>query len=185
MKDYYAILGISTNAEEEVISAAYKALVKKYHPDVFKGSKKEADARIREINEAYETLSNKTKKEKYDKDFFQNDNAGNFEDFEKSDFKEHNIHDDDWNTLIEVCPEAEKFRQELTNISSKIGLIFQVTLLTKKLGNKSRIIANEIKLDFLSRYFGKNKKIHEIALKAILNGEIKLAKELNKNCPIR
>ena len=56
--------------QPEVISAAYKALVKKYHPDVFKGSKKEADAWIREINEAYETLSNKTKKEKYDKDFF-------------------------------------------------------------------------------------------------------------------
>lgn len=180
MKDYYAILGISVKAEEEVIIAAYKALVKKYHPDVYKGSKKEADARIRDINEAYETLSNKTKKEKYDKDFFQNDNAGNFEDFEKSDFKEQNIYDDDWNTLIEVFPEAEILRQELTKISSKIGLIFQVTLLTKKLGNKSKIIAEEIKIDFLNRYFGKNKKIHEIALKAILNKEVKLARELNK-----
>ena len=37
MKDYYAILGISINAESEVISAAYKALAKKYHPDVYKG----------------------------------------------------------------------------------------------------------------------------------------------------
>jgi len=59
-------------------------------------------------------------------------------------------------------------------------LIYQVTLLTKKLGNKAETIADEIKLDFLQRYFGTNKKIHEIALMAILNNELKLAKELNK-----
>ena len=70
MKDYYAILGISVKAEEEVIIAAYKALVKKYHPDVYKGSKKEADARIRDINEAYETLSNKRKRKNMIKTFF-------------------------------------------------------------------------------------------------------------------
>jgi len=179
MKDYYAILGISVNAEDEVITASYKALVKKYHPDIFKGSKKQANDRIREINEAYEELSNKSKKAEYDAEFAK-DETGSFDDFEKSEFNESNIHDDDWKTLIDVFPEAEKFRKELVKISSKIGLNYQITLLTKKLGNKAEIIADEIKHDFLKRYFGNSNKIHEIALQAILSNELTLAKELNK-----
>ena len=52
--DYYAVLGIARDAEDVVITAAYKAMVKKYHPDVYTGSKAEANKKIREINEAYE-----------------------------------------------------------------------------------------------------------------------------------
>ena len=43
MKDFYAILGVSVNAELEVINAAYRAMAKKYHPDVYKGNKKFAE----------------------------------------------------------------------------------------------------------------------------------------------
>ena len=54
-KDYYAILGVHPSAEEAVISAAYRALAKLYHPDLYKGS--DAAERMAKINEAYETLS--------------------------------------------------------------------------------------------------------------------------------
>lgn len=67
MNNYYEILEVSENASPEVIEKAYKALVKKYHPDLQPNEKKaEAENKIKIINEAYEILSDKNKKEKYD-----------------------------------------------------------------------------------------------------------------------
>ena len=51
--NYYEILQVSENASEEVIRMAYKALAKKYHPDVFDGDSKIAEQKMKEINEAY------------------------------------------------------------------------------------------------------------------------------------
>lgn len=64
--NYYEILQVSENASDEVIRMAYKALVKKYHPDVFEGDKKIAEEKMKELNEAYEILSNLQKKKEYD-----------------------------------------------------------------------------------------------------------------------
>ncbi len=52
-KDYYAILGVHPTAEIAVIEAAYKALAKRYHPDVSQDNPEEAHRRMQEINEAY------------------------------------------------------------------------------------------------------------------------------------
>ena len=70
MKNYYEILEVSEKASPEVIEKAYKALVKKYHPDLQPDDKKqEAENRIKEINEAYDILSNTDSKSKYDEQF--------------------------------------------------------------------------------------------------------------------
>ena len=67
MKNYYELLEVSENASSEVIEKAYKTLVKKYHPDLQpENKKKEAENKIKEINEAYEILSNSVKKSNYD-----------------------------------------------------------------------------------------------------------------------
>lgn len=66
--NYYQILEISENASPEVIKAAYKAMVKKYHPDNFKGDVVTMENKIRQINLAYETLSNSDLKRKYDEE---------------------------------------------------------------------------------------------------------------------
>ena len=70
MKNYYHILGLSFESvpEKQLIEAAYKALVKIYHPDVFKGEKKSLNRKIAEINEAFNILGNIKKKEIYDKE---------------------------------------------------------------------------------------------------------------------
>ena len=62
MKDYYSILGILPSAEIETIQAVYRALSKKYHPDVARGDVVSAEKKIREINEAYEVLSDVEKR---------------------------------------------------------------------------------------------------------------------------
>lgn len=64
--NYYDILGISNTATNSEIKKAYKTLVKKYHPDVFEGDKSVADSKIKQLNEAYEVLSNVDERAKYD-----------------------------------------------------------------------------------------------------------------------
>ncbi len=65
-KDYYEILGIDKDATDEDIKKAYRSMAKKYHPDLHPGDK-EAEQKFKEINEAYEVLSNPDKKAQYDR----------------------------------------------------------------------------------------------------------------------
>jgi len=64
-KDYYKILGVNRDASEKEIKQAYRKLARKYHPDVNPGDKS-AEAKFKEINGAYEVLSDKDKRKKYD-----------------------------------------------------------------------------------------------------------------------
>ena len=67
MKNYYKILQVDKDASPEIIKVAYKLLVKKNHPDLKEGEdKKNAEEKIKEINEAYDVLSNPVKKSEYD-----------------------------------------------------------------------------------------------------------------------
>ncbi len=64
-KDYYAILGINKGANAEEIKKAYRRLARKYHPDMNPGNT-QAEAKFKEISEAYEVLSDPDKRRKYD-----------------------------------------------------------------------------------------------------------------------
>src|SRR5512138_3462899 len=64
-KDYYATLGLPRSASEDDIKKAFRRLARQYHPDVAK-DKKTAEEKFKEINEAYEVLSDPEKRKKYD-----------------------------------------------------------------------------------------------------------------------
>ncbi len=64
-KDYYKILGVNKNADQNEIKKAYRKLARKYHPDMNPGDKA-AEEKFKEINEAYEVLSDAEKRKKYD-----------------------------------------------------------------------------------------------------------------------
>ena len=64
-RDYYEVLGLDKSADDSQIKKAYRQLAKKYHPDMNPGDA-EAEAKFKEVNEAYAVLSDSEKKAKYD-----------------------------------------------------------------------------------------------------------------------
>lgn len=94
MKNYYEILEVNRNASLEVISKAYKALAIKYHPDRYDGEKRYyAEQKMKDINEAYNVLSDWFLKEQYDKELdsefekIYNVNKGTKNNYESKDVK--------------------------------------------------------------------------------------------------
>ena len=65
-RDYYEVLGVSKNATDEELKKAFRKLAKQYHPDANPDNKEEAEKKFKEVNEAYEVLSDKQKRQMYD-----------------------------------------------------------------------------------------------------------------------
>ena len=63
-RDYYEVLGVDKSASEDEIKRAYKKMARKYHPDL-NPDNKEAEEKFKEVNEAYEVLSDSDKKARY------------------------------------------------------------------------------------------------------------------------
>ncbi len=64
-RDYYEVLGVPRDADENAIKSAYRKLARTYHPDVNKSE--DAEERFKEVNEAYEGLSDPDKRSAYDR----------------------------------------------------------------------------------------------------------------------
>ena len=65
-RDYYEVVGVNKSATDDELKKAYRKLAKKYHPDANPDNKKEAEAKFKEVNEAYEVLSDPQKRKMYD-----------------------------------------------------------------------------------------------------------------------
>src|SRR5579862_7591501 len=74
-RDYYEVLGIKREANEDEIRKAYRKLAREFHPDRNPGDK-QAETRFKEVQEAYDVLSDKTKRTQYDRFGFAGPGAG-------------------------------------------------------------------------------------------------------------
>lgn len=65
-RDYYEVLGVAKSASDDEIKKAFRKLARKYHPDVNRDNPKEAEEKFKEVNEAYEVLSDTGRRQQYD-----------------------------------------------------------------------------------------------------------------------
>lgn len=75
-RDYYEVLGVTKSATDEELKRAYRKLAKKYHPDANPDNKQESEKKFKEVNEAYETLSDPQKRKMYDQFGFNGPQGG-------------------------------------------------------------------------------------------------------------
>lgn len=182
-KNYYAVLSILPTAEVVVIKAAYRALAQRYHPDRWVGPKSEADARMKEINEAYEVLSNENRRREYDRArknrSMRDDDLEN--DFAQSAFRDaEQAQSSDWEIALDYYPDIEMIYSELKRTSIKLAFAFRATLLeTKRFEDRARLAA-ALESEFLQTYFGTNPVILAFARTLIEGGHKNAAKELNR-----
>jgi len=176
-KDYYAILGVHPSAEEAVISAAYRALAKLYHPDLYKGG--DAADRMAKINEAYATLSDKEKRKEYDAN---RTNSLPEDDpiFDNTEYDDEEFFGEDWSLAMEYYPKAAKEAEKLAKISTKLAFAYKAYLIEKKDFKTHTEIFVKFRDDFLSSYFGDDKILIDLARQLIADGRRDVALELNK-----
>lgn len=179
MKDYYAILGVVSSAENVVIRAAYRALAQRCHPDRYSGD----PARMAEINEAYSFLSDAEKCEAYDQS--RGDKKGDFGDWvheEEADETSYTIDplDKDWKIAVKFYPDLTEINERLSKISHLLAFTYRAGLLDLKAFKDRRELAEIVETKFLRTYFGDNPEVVDFARKLISDGNKAAAKTLNE-----
>jgi hypothetical protein len=178
-KDLYAVLGVLPDAEQEVIRAVYLALAKKYHPD----SSGNADGaeKLKEINAAYEVLSDPAKRKAYDATRpADKDATGDYEpDVDDEDLSVDDLQED-WNFAVEYQPELGALLTEVARVSPTLSIVFQSTVLSLRAFDEAEEIKDRLIDEFLTHYFGQNVIVRRFARSLLLSKNMDAAKELNR-----
>lgn len=187
MKDWYSILGVLPSIEHEALRPIYLALVKKYHPDVFRGDSSFAEAKTKDINEAYRILSDRQLRLEFDEELARRGSH-------KEDFTEDEAFSEDpidlnelqeaWLVAINHYPQLVSISNNLARISQALNAEFKVRVLITKKFRSASAIASEMKTQFLSSYFGTNASVLDFAEVALICFRRDIALELNKSIKI-
>ena len=169
-KDYYATLGVLPSAEDYILQAAYKALCKRFHPDVYKGA--DAHERMAAINEAYEVLGDSSKRAEYDRR--RGETTSDDSDFFNDDFDQTKQGVDpleqDWKVAVEYYPEVATIVQRLETISARLAFTFRAYLLLEKEYERATEVADLMERNFLNQFFGTSAVSHTFARELIEAG---------------
>jgi len=158
-KDYFKILGISRNATDKEIKSAFRKLARRFHPDLHPNDEK-AESEFKEINEAYEILSDQEKKKSYEQylSYWVTNRVGNSRDFNKKNndksFNEHLNFDD---LLSDLIGKFSEVGQEIySNISSETNsqslnldaeFDLQITFSEAFNGTKKNLLVNDERIE--------------------------------------
>jgi curved DNA-binding protein CbpA len=176
-RTHYQTLGITKDAEDIVIRAAYRALAQKYHPDRWEGDKADATAKMAQINEAYRVLSDPKTRTEYDNTLDESDEIDDNEDVE---VPLETTQQAVWDKALKYFPDLTRIERSLSKTSSRLAKEYKILLTEKKLFNDREQIALFMEKNFLKRYFGSNEKIISFARELIHRGHRNAAKELNQ-----
>jgi curved DNA-binding protein CbpA len=177
MQNYYEVLGVSPTADDFVIKAAYKALAQRYHPDKFANNVKDAsdaETKMRQLNEAYQILSDTAKRRDYDNWLSQNQQRNSQQ--SSNDAKQQA----DWQIALRFYPDLTSFETRLAKFDTNLVSEFRSNLLATQQYEHRQAIADKLEQDYLEGYFGDHPDIVEFARELLLAGKREGAKELNQ-----
>ena len=179
--DFYQTLGVMPDAEQVVITAAYRALASRYHPDRWAGDKAEATRRMSEINAAYDAVGSPEKRANYDR--LKGTSTSTFgENSEQVDaaFDEamSNL-EARWRTAVSLMPDLQNIRDHLAKTAHRLAFAFVVIMLESKKFPQRKAIAQTMEVNFLERYFGTDQEIIVFAKDLIAIGNKQAIKALN------
>lgn len=182
-RTYYQVLGVLGTAEDLVIKAAYRSLSIKYHPDKWLNDPAAANKKMVELNAAYETLGDVTKRKKYDEELEkQNQSEAASELGEENDdfadlYSEHNTA---WDLANTFYPDLTKLHQHLSHINAALAYSYKTTLIENKSFEKRIELAEQLEANFLKRYFGNDEDVICLAKVFIAGNRRDAAKYLNQ-----
>ena len=129
LKDYYAIMGVKPTDDLKTIKTAYRRLARKYHPDVSK--EPDAEARFKEVAEAWEVLSDEQRRAEYDQ-LWQHRNDPQFQQFQQREGQSYSP--EDFDDIFS--------RRSLVNMAANRGsvllLVVMIWRLTLRYSSKKR-----------------------------------------------
>jgi len=183
-KDYYATLGVLPSAEDYIVQAAYKALCKRFHPDVYKGA--DAHERMAAINEAYEVLGDSSKRAEYDRR--RGETTSDDSDFFNDDFdqskRDVDPFEEDWKVAVEYYPEVVTIAERLEKTSARLAFTFRAYILLEKEYEQATEVADLMERNFLNQFFGTSTVSHTFARELTEAGRKDVLQELNKTIKV-
>ena len=171
-KDYYAALNVSPSAEPEVITAAYRSLAKKYHPDIHP-DKALGEDRLRDLNEAHAVLSDAALRRQYDEGRVQSESPFGQEAPSAAPMV-------DWTIACSFYPNIESERKRVEKLSPDLARAFQEHMLTEKNWGAVGNVAEAFEKAFLEKYFGASQLLCNFGKRLLLAGRRDLAGRLTE-----
>jgi curved DNA-binding protein len=159
-KDYYKILGVDRKASTDEIRTKYRKLAMKYHPDKNPGDKK-AEERFKEINEAYQVLSDDAKRAKYDQlgsaySSFRGQ-GGRASDFQWDDWFSQNVGQQRGRTYTNV---DDVFGGGINNFSDFFRMMFGEAMRSSGRNQPTQGYEQEVQISFDEAYHGTTRQLH-------------------------
>lgn len=171
MSDHYQVLGVERGSTQEIISAAYRALAKAFHPDVFRGDRDYAESRLKAINAAFDVIGDPARRSAYDRD---TGIRGGLD--PKA--------DDDWTRACQFFPELSGMGKDLDGINAQLGATFRKILLGSKAFKDAKGTRDRLIDEFATEKFGRNDQLQAAGLTSLRMGRRKLALSINQACRV-
>lgn len=180
--DHYACLGVMPNAEQIVITAAYRALARQYHPDLWKGDPAIANRRMSEINVAYGVIGDPDQRQRYDKtrDASHSTFSNDTDDMEQAFDQAMSDLEGRWQTACKIFPDLVQIRKHLARTAHRLAFAFVTLILETKEFNHRQQLAAGLEQKFLELHFGTNPEIVLLAKKLISLGHKRAIVALNE-----
>lgn len=164
-KDYFAVLGVSPHADPDVVKAAYRALVKKYHPDRAPDDAEQAAFRFQQVQEAYELLSDEDRLKYY---MLARERAQQHHAWQTANRHRPAIHlllDDRWDHLVREYPDIGRHHARFGFMSRKLAEQFKLIVLGS--GNPAGFqrVAARMERQFYRRHFSYHRDLQALARK--------------------